>query len=254
MCSTRQSFILKGGNALRFAHGGNRSTIDLDFTAARETLDDDAEVIRERLNGAFQNAESRFQIRLRCQRVIRRPKVGRGTHPTYDIGVGFQFPNDRYYADFADKNTTRSVPTVIPVEVSINDLVCETENYSPWAGSKSSLLVCSLDDILAEKLRSLLQQPIRHRNREQDVYDCASFLRSSRSSINIDKVYLFLIQKCAARKITPVAASFDGQVREMARQNYQESIRRQTGKNFIPFDEAWREVVNFIGDMPWGES
>ena len=246
-----RSIVLKGGNALRFAYGGTRSTIDLDFTAVQEALEDEGEVLRELFNQAFSGSEASFQIRLRCQRVKRRPRDGTGTHPTYDIGVAYQFPTDRYYADFENKKTSRNAPTVIPVEVSLNDLVCETKDYDPVHGKQdSALLVCSLEDVIAEKLRSLLQQPIRNRNREQDVFDCVSFARSHKD-IDREKVFKFFIQKCETREITPSPDSFDTTVREMAMVNYEPTISNQAPNDFIVFEEAWSELIEFVESLPW---
>ncbi len=156
---TRRGMVLKGGNALRFAYQSPRSTKDLDFSVCDEGIPDEANTIRDLLNGALTFGERRFNVKAKCQRVKRNPKSSAATRPTYNVAVGYQFPTDRYFHNFKD----RDFSTVIPLEITLNDLVCDTTEWADVQG----LQVCSLDDIVAEKLRSLLQQRIRNRNRPQ---------------------------------------------------------------------------------------
>jgi len=236
---TASSMVFKGGNALRFAYRSPRSTKDLDFSVAANGLPDDADKIRDILNQALRYAERRFDVKAKCQRVKRNPMNRQATWPTYDIAIGYQLRSDPYFHNFE----TRNVATVIPVEVSLNDLVCET---AACAGLPS-LRVCSLEDILAEKLRSLLQQKSRHRNRFQDVYDIARYA----SEINIDpnKVAEYLKQKSRIRGIDVRKSSFDEETRRLAAQDYDSRIHQQAPRNFIPFEDAWQNVLSLVHSL-----
>ena len=234
---------LKGGNALRFVYGNIRSTLDLDFTADGD-FPDDAEEIRMLLNSALRQAERQFQVKARCQSIRRNPKQPERTHPTYEIKVCFQLPGDRHYKDFDHRPR---FPEVVELEISLNEILCESipKRLSP---ATQPVRICSLEDILAEKLRALLQQIPRGRSRPQDVYDIASRTREFRASIDLGKVSAFLLRKSEARNITPQKRSFDESVRRQATINYEEEIRAQTTE-FLPFDEAWAEVLNVVSQL-----
>ncbi|MFZ5832738.1 MAG: nucleotidyl transferase AbiEii/AbiGii toxin family protein [Planctomycetota bacterium] len=239
--TTERGLVLKGGNALRFAFQSPRSTKDLDFTVTGEEILDDADRLRDLLNRVLRFAERRFRVKAKCQRVERRPPPApHSTRPTYSISIAYQFESDRYFHNFDD---CRHLSTVIPLEIRFNDLVCET---CRWAGD-ASLRVCSLEDILAEKLRSLLQQKIRKRNRCQDVYDIAQYVRQR--AIDAQKIGSYLQQKASIRDIEVRKSSFDDVIREMASDGYDEGIHQQAPHDFIPFDDAWESVMSLVESL-----
>lgn len=240
---TQRGMVLKGGNALRFAFQSPRSTTDLDFTVTGDKIPDDGDRLRDLLNDALRFAENRFRIKAKCQRVERRPPPNPdSTRPTYSITIAYQFETDRYFHNFEERN---NLPTTIPIEVSFNDRVCET---CPWSGDGSvEVQVSSLEDILAEKLRSLLQQKIRNRNRCQDVYDISKYVRQN--AINRDKIGRYLQQKAQVRDIEARKASFDDVIREMAALDYDKRITEQAPNNFISFEEAWQDVLSLVESL-----
>lgn len=237
------SIVFKGGNALRFVYGNRRSTTDLDFTA-RGAFPDDEKQIRARLDEALRFALSRFRVKARCQRVRRNPRDPSKTMPTYDISVGYLLPTDRQYQNFDE---LPSVVTTLPVEISINEMVCEAVARRLHPEGRF-LYVCSLEDILAEKLRALLQQPIRNRSRPQDVFDIAIMIQQAGAGLNIAKVSDFLVQKAAARAIQPRKSSFDDTVRGLATVDYEVQIGRDT-PDYMTFDEAWPRVLEFVSKL-----
>lgn len=234
---TRKSMVLKGGNALRFVYQSPRSTKDLDFSVDTDGIPDNEDKIRDLLNNALAWAERRFNVKAKCQRVKRKPKQKLdSTHPTYDVGIGYQFPDDRYFHNFDDHNS----PMVIPLEISLNDLVCETAEWADVRG----LRVCSLEDILAEKLRSLLQQKPRNRNRWQDVYDICTYVRQS--GIDQSKITEYLRAKSSIRGIELRKSNFDNEIRERAAFDFEVHVKTQAPRHFISFDDAWRDVVSLV--------
>jgi predicted nucleotidyltransferase component of viral defense system len=242
----RSAIVFKGGNALRIMYGSSRSTLDLDFTALPDTLSDDEDALREIMNAAFYNSAISFGVKLRCQKVKRNPKSPEATRPTFELSVAYQFPGDRYF----DCMETQKINETVPVEISLNDVVCGISKFSPVINDRSTIQVCSLEDILAEKLRSILQQKIRNRNRSQDVYDIALFAKSHADSINWQAVYMYFAIKCQARGVIADKREFDMVIREMAYKNYDEEIQRQTRGAFIPFDEAWHAVKTVVEGLP----
>ena len=233
----------KGGNALQFIHGNPRSTLDLDFTAEAGFPDDPAK-ITSWLDAALPLADRRHQVKARCQSIRRKPPGMDRTTPTYLIKVGYQLSGDRYYQNFDEP---KLFSEVVEVEISLNDVVCETQPWRP-EGSARALTACTLEDIVAEKLRALLQQIPRNRSRPQDVFDIASMVRRHPSGIDPGKVSAFLVRKAAARGIAATKHAFDDSVRGHAAATYDAQIRPFTTA-FIPLDEAWVELLGLVARL-----
>lgn len=246
---TGSMLAFKGGNALRFFHGSSRSTLDLDFTAY-PTIGDDSKLLGELLETAFRVASARHSVKIRVQTVKRRPPMRPGTtHPTYRITAAYQIPGDRYYADFEEH--IEQIRQVARLEISINDIVCEVEDRAVVSGAVATLKVCSIEDIVAEKLRAILQQVPRNRSRSQDVYDIARIVRDTGISLDMVKVADFLIAKAVDRDITVAKSAFNDATREKAIATY-ERLRNDIGQAFIEFEAAWDTVLEFVAalDIP----
>jgi predicted nucleotidyltransferase component of viral defense system len=237
--------VLKGGNALRFFYKSPRSTLDLDFSFDSGNFTDNETVMREKLDAALRRAGSRFEIKTKCQRVKRNPTREGATRPTYQITIGYQFPDDRYYHSFEE----RIVQPVIDVEISINDKVCESNSVSLTSDSRNKLRVCNLEDIIAEKLRALLQQPLRNRNRGQDVFDIAWNYRENKSHLDYAKIGIFLQAKSEIRDVEAKRSAFNADVSGRAAYEYDTRIQKQAGKAFIPFEEAWALVIDLVTEL-----
>lgn len=233
----------KGGNALRFVHGNLRSTLDLDFSAEGD-FPDNSEDIKRLMDTALQTAKQRYQVKARCQSCHRMPPGLDKTRPTYRLKVCYQFPGDKYYQNFEERS---GFPEVVEIEISLNDILCETDEQQLSPEAKP-LRVCTLDDIIAEKLRALLQQIPRKRSRPQDVFDIASMFRRHGGTMDLGKVSAFLVRKSEAREIVATKSSFDKSVREKAVVNYEQEIRPFTTA-FIPFDEAWDDVLRLVSRL-----
>ena len=237
--------VLKGGNALRFFYKSPRSTLDLDFSIDASNFTDNEDFMREKLDVALRRAVSRFEIKAKCQRVKRNPTREGATRPTYQITIGYQFRGDRHYHNFEE----RIIQPVIDVEISINDKVCESNSISLTADSRNNLRVCNLEDIIAEKLRALLQQPLRNRNRGQDVFDIAWNYRENKTHLDYAKIGKFLQAKSEIRDVDAKSSAFNADVKIRAAYEYDIRIQKQTGKAFIPFEEAWALVIDLIREL-----
>lgn len=228
----------KGGNALRFVFRNRRSTIDLDFSGAAG-FPDDPDQIRARLDPALRQRWPQFGVRDRCQSVRRNPKDPAATLPTFQITVGFAFPGDRRFPDF--ETNPGPVSVVVDLEISPNEVICETTQSRLSEDSPGSLRVCTLEDIVAEKLRSLLQRPLRNQNRRQEVLDIATVLAGHPDGLDETKVGEFLVAKSRGRNITPTRSAFNEDARARAMVDY-DRLRRDAAETFIPFEQAWAVV------------
>lgn len=237
--SDRMAF--KGGNALRMLYHNPRGTIDLDFSA-HSSLPDKSDAIREAIEQAVNSFSIKHDTKTKLQSIHRNPAADHFTFPTYKIKVGYCFQGDRAY-DKEYLENGRNLSEAVVLEVSINEAVCETRKQS--IVGMLMINACTIDDIVAEKLRSLLQQPIRKRYRKQDVYDIAKITNENPDSVSVDVITNYLIEKCKARDINPKKSSYDSTIKEMASVDY-EQLRSDTGEAFIEFDEAWDAVIRLV--------
>lgn len=237
--------VFKGGNALRFCHHGQRSTIDLDFTA-QSGLPDDVEYFRLVIDKSVRLFGSRHGIAMKVQKCVRNPKRSDADLPTYQINVGYRFPGDRKFNTFLGTKLDQS-PFVVQVEVSLNDVICESERIDFGIPQSHVLLsVCTLEDIIAEKLRAILQQSVRNRFRPQDVFDIATFYSNGRDDLDRVKIRQFFVEKSSARGIFPTRDSFDNlDLVERSQYGYAE-LEKGLGPLFIPHEAAWRIVLELV--------
>jgi len=112
----------------------------------------------------------------------------------------------------------------------------------------NSLRVATIEDIVAEKLRALLQQPIRNRERRQDLLDIAIILQGERT-LDRERVSAFLLEKAAARDVPVSRAAFrEPEVKRRAGADYDE-LEVTTRVAFIPFDAAYRSLLAFVEEL-----
>jgi predicted nucleotidyltransferase component of viral defense system len=241
----RDALAFKGGNALRFVFANPRSTIDLDFSASA-AFPDDLSKVRDFLTHATHRYAPRYGVRAKCQRVQRDPPGPQHTFPTYEASIGYQFPGDRHFDEFESWN--KPLNSVVMVEISINDVVCETKLVRLSESDELAIKTCTLEDIVAEKLRSLLQQVMRNRRRRQDLYDIARFVLQAKFDLDREKISVFLSRKCKARNVHVSKAAFDAEVRRRATFEY-ELLFDSIDPNSIPPEAAWNAVRSLVEEL-----
>jgi hypothetical protein len=127
------------------------------------------------------------------------------------------------------------IPQGIDLDISINEPIGATTLVEVSPGVH--LRVATIEDIVAEKLRALLQQPIRNRQRRQDLLDIAVILRKN---IAFDRglVAEFLLAKAAARDVPVTRTAFRSpEIVSRASAGYAE-LEGTTRVLFVPLEEA----------------
>ncbi len=244
----RQSLVFKGGNALDFVWQPNRSTVDLDFSLDMTGTSFEATVvtIRNLLERGFRLATSRFGVAFSINSVRQQPPGPDRTFITYTARVGYALPDERQLLIRMANNQTS--PHMLPIEISINEPIGASTVFT-IDENHEQLRVSTLEDIVGEKLRALLQQPLRNRYRKQDLLDIAVILRSH-PDLHRCQVATFLQMKADARDVPVSRSSFhNGEVAERARRDY-DALRSTTRRLFIPFDEALSAVLSFVDELP----
>jgi predicted nucleotidyltransferase component of viral defense system len=239
--------VFKGGNALDFVWQPNRSTRDLDFSVDMAALREP--IVMEHLAELFARSLAvstrETGVALQVQSVRQQPPGPEKTFVTYEVRVGYALSDEESLLDRmrGGQPSTR----VIPLEISINESISADEIVALDATHR--LRVSTIEDIVAEKLRALLQQRLRNRQRPQDLLDIAVVLKGT-SELDPDRVARFLLTKARARGVTVSRTAFHHP--EVARRAYSDydALLLTTRAAFIPAEEALSILYAFVDTLP----
>lgn len=246
--SLRDHLVFKGGNALDFVLQPNRSTIDLDFSLdmdGGQALADATE-IRDALNVGLRQVAPVFGVALSVHSVEQQPPGADRTFITFRARIGYALPDERQLMIRMANNQKSS--HVLPIDISINEPIFDSTTFK-IDDRFGDLRISTVEDIVGEKLRSLLQQPIRNRGRKQDMLDIAVAVDSN-ESIDRQDVAAALLVKAQARGAPVTRLAFhDPEVSRRAAVDYG-ALEGTTRTMFIPFDEALAIVLAFVDELP----
>lgn len=237
--------VLKGGNALKYIFKSPRASVDLDFTEVTNY----SNISDEELNNLLENLCDQFD---ECLRQIKKPgsytdllvqsskvkpaNVDYRENPAFEIRIGYSKSKDR----------TPPYPDVVKLEITLNDIICEN---IPYEIDGKKIRVCSLNDIIAEKLRALIQQKTRNRFRPGDVFDIWFFHTRLKRRFNYDKISDFLIKKSEGkvdRSFVRKATFSSEEVKGRAKEGFEEVEERVSGIIFPTFEEAYKQVLALV--------
>lgn len=242
-----QHLVFKGGNALDFVWLPNRSTTDLDFSVPfrlgvnQFTEDELSTTFQEICDVASHVSGGYFKL----NSIRQEPPGADRSFAALSVRIAYALSDELRLAERLRNGGTGN--QVLDLEISSNESICATQPIQ-IAGTGSSLLTATVDDIVAEKLRAILQQTIRNRSRRQDVLDIA-VIQTSGPGCNVTLVSQFLLTKCLARSVTCSKAAFrNAQVRERARIGY-DDLATTTRRTFIQFDLAWNQVQSLVDQL-----
>jgi predicted nucleotidyltransferase component of viral defense system len=220
--------VFKGGNALDFFWHPNRSTMDLDFSVTGSEADQpDFQTL---FSSGLAIVQREIGVHLRLQSAERRPPSPDRTWATWQLKVAYALPDDLRNRRQIEKGA--AISNVVPVEISLNEVVCAVEDLA-LADRPFRLHVCTLEYIVAEKLRALLQQIPRNRRRGQDLLDIASVLQSG-APLSAIRVAHFLEAKARAREIAVSKSAFREPELAVRASHEYERLEDSTRSSFIP--------------------
>lgn len=242
----QSALVFKGGNALDFVWQPNRSTIDLDFTLdPRDGLHPlDADMIKGQLERGLSMVSARLGVTFGVSKVRQDPPGADKTFATYRTGIGYALVDEVRLRQRLARG--ESSPHVVRIDISLNEPICEATVVQVDATHR--LRVTTIEDIISEKLRALLQQPIRNRQRRQDLLDISVSLRTNRD-LDHERIAVFLLRKAAARNVLVSRAAFrDPEVVRRAREDYDE-LEETARVLFVPFAEALALLHGFVDEL-----
>lgn len=246
----RTKMVMKGGMLMALRYDSSRFTKDADFsTKALYAEGDEKELLAEldaRL--ALANNELPYDTECRIQRFEIRPARSDKTFPTLSVNIGYV---PRSNEDAMRRLLAKQSSTVVAIDYSYNEAVLDVDVLQLKDGDE--LQVYSLVNLMAEKYRSLLQQPTRRRNRRQDVYDLSLLLAEVKdwTKSEIQNLRDLIVLSAKSRGIEATVSSMrDPKVKQMAAEGYEE-MRDEVDGSLPEFSKIYQDVLDFYEGLPW---
>lgn len=246
--------VMKGGLLLAIKYQSPRFTKDIDFSTHKTLLEINIEEFLQSFEAGLATAEeNEYGLAFVLQKhEIRPAPKNNPSYPTLHLKIGYANRNDRnQYNRLAQKQSAK----VVEIDFSFNEWIPKGDSEIAILAGEGELKHYSLHEIVAEKFRSLLQQPIRERARYQDVYDLHLLLTSNQNLATEDDRHLvlkLLKEACYSRQVRADDSSFrNPQIKELARLGYEKELPAQLKEDPPEFEEAFALVDRYYSSLPW---
>ncbi|UQQ17142.1 nucleotidyl transferase AbiEii/AbiGii toxin family protein [Xanthomonas arboricola] len=240
---------LKGGILMALHYESLRYTTDIDFSTSKAFSIDAEHEIKALIEKRLAEAGDRMPYDTECRLQGWSVQPGRDkTFVTIKMTVGYAPRGTREHLRLLRKQA----PKALSIDYSYLESIPQFEEVS--LGSDGVLRVYALPTLVAEKIRSLLQQPIRGRNRRQDIFDLQHLLnhRAELYSPDCQKTVIEdIIIKCEDRNVPVDKDSFDQPaIHDMALSDYG-SMADEIEGELPEFEEAFAKVRDYFRGLPW---
>jgi len=221
-----EGFVFKGGTALRKVYFSNwRYSEDLDFTVKHDMS---KEELRRALDAWYHQVEGESQIRLNTRQLYKTDGYAR-------IRTQFLGP--------------LSYPGMIYMDLSFDEPLCLEPEYrrvltDPFADEQRKVLVYLLEELLAEKIRSLLE-----RGKSRDYYDVWRLLKEHISQLDLELLGKVLSEKLAHKGLYlhSVSDLLPREPRGLKR--YWENDLQQQVNSLSPLEEVLGELHDMFDKL-----
>ena len=241
--------LLKGGILMGLAYGSLRQTTDVDLSADFAATKDTGEAIRSALDDALERARvllgyDRLRARVQSVRELPRQHYPDAAFPALKITVGYAQdagPLKRLFQGLASDT--------VQVDISFNEALRHVQVLDLDGGQ--GLYAYGHIDLVAEKYRAMLQQPLRKRARRQDVYDLHHLITTGAlEGIDRAALHTTLLEKCRSHGIEPTRDGLDNPaVRERSKREW-DTMGLELGE-VPPFAECYEAARAFYKKLPW---
>ncbi|MCK0553271.1 nucleotidyl transferase AbiEii/AbiGii toxin family protein [Pantoea ananatis] len=244
--------IMKGGILLGLRYRSSRFTEDIDFSTSMRLADIDKDTFREELNEALQiaSAELPYQVSCAVQSLNIQPRdAEHATFPAFHLKIG--------YARNGNEGEMRRLrvgqsPHTVQIDYSLNEYSLSVDHVT--LTDDNNLLAYSFTDLVAEKIRSVMQQVVRDRSRRQDIYDLNLLI----GSVEIDEEERLQILTSLLRKSTGrLEAGFVNpdtldrtDIRDRSSQDYS-LLKSEISGSLPDFDATYDAIRDFYRQLPW---
>jgi predicted nucleotidyltransferase component of viral defense system len=241
--------VMKGGVLLAIRYQSSRFTTDIDFSTSQKFQDADIPTLLTDIENALAaiSSDNEYALALSLQsheiKPSKRPNV---SFPTLQMRIGYASRlNPKLLRNLEAKRSSK----IVQIDYSFNEWASDIEVLRIDHGSLS---MYPFHDLVAEKLRSVLQQPVRKRARFQDIYDL--FLLLDRDITEEDRKTILskLIEASRDREVNiHQAAMRDEQVILLSRSQYDTALPSLVTGAVPSFDVAYKTAQDFFENLPW---
>jgi len=215
--------VFKGGTALRkvyFSHW--RYSEDMDFSVKQDMK---KEELREALDAWYRQVELISQIQL-TTRMLHKPD-------------GYAHVRTRFVGPL-------SYPSMIFMDLTFDEPLCLVPEYrrvltAPFHDEGQKVLVYPLEELLAEKMRSLLE-----RGKSRDYYDVWRLLKEGYSQINFETLGTVLEKKLKHKGLSLRSAEDFLPVKPAGIKRYWEKDLRQQVTALLPLEDVLDELREML--------
>lgn len=242
--------IMKGGILLAIRYHSSRFTKDVDFSTTTPIQQVDIPLLLQKFENSLHpiSATNEYGLALSLQsHKIKPPNSPAVSFPTLQLKVGYA---NRLNAGEMRKIQLGQAPRTIQIDYSFNEWVSETEAQAVDGGI---LNMYAYHDLIAEKIRSTLQQPIRDRSRFQDIYDLFLLLAGTTPTAEDKQAVLDKLHLASLDRGVPIfkLAMRQPEVIEYSQREYSTIAPLITDPP--EFATAYRVVREFYESLPWVE-
>jgi predicted nucleotidyltransferase component of viral defense system len=243
--------IMKGGVLLALRYQSSRFTTDIDFSTPRRFQEVHLPQLLADVEAALVpvSADNEYALALRLQSYeVKPPNRPDVSFPTLQLRIGYA---SRLKPKLMERLQAKGSPHVVQIDYSFNEWASDVEEQAVDGGS---LRMYPFHDLVAEKLRSVLQQPIRGRERYQDIYDLFLLLEGMPAITAEDRASILAkLREASHERQVPLhrEAMRDEQVIDLSRRQYATALGQLVAGELPSFDVAYGAVQAFFESLQW---
>lgn len=248
---TAHTLVLKGGILLALKFNSERFTKDIDFTCISEYASFPDVMVQERLNKSLKTSAVILGYSLDCrvQKTELKPDLRKHPNP--------KFPGLQVNIGYGKKGSLRQGRTyadVLLIDISYNEFLSDDVDLF---SDEISVKCYKLEELMAEKFRSILQQVPRNRVRRQDVYDLNYLIKNhcKKTDQERSEILNLLLKKSVDKNIddylNPKALDLK-EIRDRSNQEYL-LLASEVASELPDFEESYQNVNTYFKSLPWAK-
>ena len=241
--------IMKGAILLAIRYQSSRYTRDIDFSTNTlfKKFDEGTffEELKNKLGLAVEALDYNLDCRIQSYKV--KPKKENATFQTLTLSIGYAYKGTPKHSRLMAK----ICPTVLIIDYSFNEGTDQIDLLD--LGQGTIINAYSFTDLVAEKLRAILQQEIRNRVRRQDAYDLYCLFKSHPIDGRDQKEEILrsLIKKSVSRKLEVDRNSMSKtEIINRSKKEYP-LLQQEIDEKLPPFEHVYGTVQSFYESLPW---